>query len=96
VAESGHGELGLHTALGRHELVPFVHYHELEVLEQRGGVGPGKEQRQALRCGHECGGKSLALAGADPGLGIAGAGLYGPGKTQILDRSTERCFGIGC
>jgi hypothetical protein len=43
-AEPRERELGLHAALGRHQLVPLVHHHELEVREERRCIGAGEEQ----------------------------------------------------
>ena len=88
-------ELGLHAPLRGHQLVPLVHHDELEVLEQRGRIVAGEQERQALGRGDQRGRQALALAGADAGGGVAGAGLDRPREAEILDRGAKRGLGVG-
>ncbi len=74
--------------------MPFVHHHQLEVLEQLRGIVAGEQERQAFRCGDEGGGKAPALPGSDPGRGVAGAGLDGPGEAEVFDRGEQRGLGV--
>ena len=92
--ETGETELGLHAPLRRHQLVPLVHDHKLEVVEQRGGIVAGEEEREAFGCGDQRRRQALALSRSDPRGRVAGAGLDGPGKPQILDRGAERGLGV--
>jgi hypothetical protein len=75
--------------------VPLVHHYQLEVVKEGRGVIVGQEERQAFRRGDERGRETAALPVTDPGWRIAGAGLDGPGKTEILDRGEESSFGVG-
>ena len=52
-AQPGKRQLGLHAALGPHQLVPLVDDDRPELGEPQPPVGAGEEQRQALRRGDE-------------------------------------------
>ena len=93
--EARQGELGLHAALGAQQLVPLVDDGQLEMVEQLRRVIAREQERQALGRRDERGREPVPLARADAGRGIAGAGLDGPRKSQVLDGRTERRFGVG-
>jgi hypothetical protein len=53
LAQSRQGELDLHAALGRHQLVPFVDDDGMHRREALAPIGVRQQQRQALGRGHE-------------------------------------------
>ncbi len=93
-AEPRQAELGLSPPLRRHQLVPLVDHNEREVLEERGGVVAGQQERKALGGGDQRARKALALAGPDASWRVAGAGLDAPGDAQVFDRGAKRGFGV--
>ena len=93
--EPRQGELGLHAALRCQQLVPLVDDDQLEVVEQLGRVVAREQERQALGRGDERGGQAVALARADAGRGVTGAGLDRPREPEVLDRRPKRGLGVG-
>ena len=88
-------ELDLHAALGRQELVPFVHDDRLKGGEMRAPFRARQQQRETLGRGDERGRKPGTLAGADGGGCIASARLQRPRNAEIDEGGAERRFGIG-
>src|SRR5687768_11493491 len=93
-AKPGETELGLYASLAGHELVPLVDDDGSEIREKTRRVLPREQQRETFGCRDERGRQPLALARADRGRRITGAGLERPGEAQLFDRSTKCLFGV--
>jgi hypothetical protein len=64
------------------------------VLEQRWGLGPGKEEGKTLGRCDQGGGEASALASAHARLGVPSARLDSPGEAEVFDRSAKCRLGV--
>ena len=76
-------QLHLHAALVAHQLVPFVHHHQLHAGQALARVGAGQQQRHAFRRGDQHRGQAPVLRGALAAGGVSGAQAAAPVRGQV-------------